>query len=93
MTHKKPLVLRLIALAGAVTITSSCTTTYDYYGRPVYSVDPAIAVAGVAAAGIAGYAIGKNNRDRNYYGNRNYARYDRGYGGGHGGGHGRPCRY
>lgn len=41
-------------------------TTYDAYGRPVQSVDPALAVAGVAAAGIIGYAVANNNND-NYY--------------------------
>jgi hypothetical protein len=41
-----------------------CTTTYDYYGRPVQSVDPGLAAVGVAAAGILGYAIAANNHNR-----------------------------
>ncbi len=59
----------------------SCVTTYDYTGRPVQTVDPVVAVAGVAAAGLAGYAIGKRNRSHHgsYYG---------GYHGGYGYG---PC--
>jgi hypothetical protein len=42
-------------------------TTYDAYGRPVQSVDPALAVAGVAAAGIIGYAVASSNDDDNYH--------------------------
>jgi hypothetical protein len=56
-----------LTLLGAVILSSvSCMTTYDAYGRPVQSVDPALAVAGVAAAGIIGYAVANNNND-NYY--------------------------
>jgi len=66
---------------------SSCTTTYDAYGRPVQSVDPAAAAIGAVAIGAAAYAIGNNN--------------SHGYHGGHhGGGYYRPphhrpphCRY
>jgi hypothetical protein len=35
-------------------------TTYDTYGRPVQTVDPGLAVAGVAAAGLIGYAVANN---------------------------------
>jgi hypothetical protein len=57
-----------ITLLGAVILSSvSCMTTYDAYGRPVQSVDPALAVAGVAAAGIIGYAVANNNNNDNYY--------------------------
>ncbi|MEN9975727.1 MAG: hypothetical protein RLZZ282_1733 [Verrucomicrobiota bacterium] len=65
-------VLALIGLGlGAST---SCMTTYDANGRPVQSVDPAVAVAGAAAAGIAGYAIANSNdhHHKGYY-------YDGGY--------------
>ena len=56
-----------LTLLGAVILSSvSCMTTYDAYGRPVQSVDPALAVAGVAAAGIIGYAVSNNNND-NYH--------------------------
>ncbi len=44
-----------------------------------YVVDPAVAIAGVAAAGLIGYAIGNNN---------NYPRY---YGPAYGGGYYRPA--
>lgn len=54
-------------------------TTYDAYGRPVQSVDPAAAAVGIAAAGVAGYAIGNNNNNKNdhHYHHRGY--YRRGY--------------
>ncbi len=50
--------------------------------QPRYVVDPAVAVAGVAAAGLLGYALGSNrSHHHGYYG----PRYDRPapyYGGG-----------
>ena len=39
-----------------------------------YVVDPAVAIAGVAAAGLLGYAIG-NNHNHSYYGGGYYPRY------------------
>lgn len=45
----------------------SCMTTYDAYGRPMQTVDPALAVAGVAAAGIIGYNAAYNHHHDNYY--------------------------
>ncbi|MES2438867.1 MAG: hypothetical protein V4584_07365 [Verrucomicrobiota bacterium] len=81
-----------ISLAFAVGSSMSCMTTYDANGRPVQSVDPAAAVAGVAAAGLVGYAIGNNNDHHHnnnyyyqrggYYGNgyhRGHSHYHRGY--------------
>ena len=52
----------LVALAG-----TSCMTTYDAYGRPVQTVDPGAAAVGIAAAGLAGYAIGHHNRHHHHY--------------------------
>jgi hypothetical protein len=56
-------------------------TTYDSYGRPVQSVDPAVAIAGVAAAGLIGYAASNNNDHHHrghyrggYYGGGGYYR-------------------
>jgi hypothetical protein len=57
----------------------SCMTTYDYDGRPIQTVDPAVAVAGVAAAGLIGYAAG------NSHGRRHGGGYYRG------GGYYAPC--
>lgn len=45
-------------------------TTYDAYGRPVQSVDPGAATAGVVAAGVLGYALadgGGRDRDRHHH--------------------------
>lgn len=69
----------LTALALAVGANMSCMTTYDAYGRPVQSVDPGVAVAGAAAAGLAGYAIANNNNHhhKGYY----YGGHYRGHGG------------
>lgn len=65
----------LILIGGA----TSCMTTYDSAGRPVQSVDPAVAVAGAAAAGVIGYAIAKDNDDHHHH---HYRRgYYRPYGG------------
>ncbi|BCU75869.1 hypothetical protein llg_05840 [Luteolibacter sp. LG18] len=52
----------------------SCTTTYDAYGNPRESVDP---LAAAAVAGVAGYAIGHNNRPKYYYGGPYYRPYYR----------------
>lgn len=48
-------------------------TTYDAYGRPVQSVDPGLAVAGIAAAGLIGYAAGDDD-DRRGHHHRGYYR-------------------
>lgn len=78
---------RIIRLAAAVVLGAgftSCTTTYDAYGRPQQSVDPGMAVAGVAAAGVLGYALGNSN-DNHHHGNRGYYNGGGGYyRGGHG---------
>lgn len=56
-----------IAVATLVAFTStSCMTTYDAYGRPVQSVDPGLAVAGIAAAGLVGYALASDDDDYDY---------------------------
>lgn len=74
-----------IALATCIGSTTSCMTTYDANGNPVQSVDPGLAVAGVAAAGIIGYAAGNNNGHHDhYYGGPTY--YRGGYYGGYRGG-------
>ena len=85
--NKAP-ILRCLSLflAGACIASSvSCMTTYDAYGRPVQSVDPALAVAGVAAAGLLGYAVANNQSNHCYYGG-GYGYYGGGYYRGY-----RPC--
>ncbi|NQW99168.1 hypothetical protein HQ447_00820 [bacterium] len=70
--------IHLLRLSTAVTLAAfagtslSCMNTYDSYGRPVQSVDPGLAVAGIAAAGVLGYAAANNNndKDRHYRGDR-----------------------
>lgn len=57
-------------------------TTYDSYGRPVQSVDPAVAIAGVAAAGLIGYAASNNNDS--HHGDHHDDHYSGGYYGGGG---------
>jgi hypothetical protein len=77
-----PVLLGLVLGAGSVT---SCMTTYDANGRPVQSVDPGLAVAGVAAAGLIGYAAANNHgHDNHYYGGNRYYRGGGHYYGGHG---------
>ena len=84
--------VRLTALLACVTLGASCTTSYDAYGNPRQSVDPGVALMGVAAAGIVGYALADDDNhsysQNNYYGGgRYYRRGGYGYGGGHYGGH------
>jgi len=68
----------LVALAVSMGASTSCMTTYDANGNPIQSVDPGLAVAGVAAAGILGYAAANNN-DHHYYGGSRYYRGGGGY--------------
>ena len=77
----------VVLLISAIGASVSCMTTYDAYGRPVQSVDPAAATAGVVAAGLLGYALADDNH--NHYNNHHYrnGHYYRGgyYRGGYGG--------
>ena len=72
-----------LAVATFVAFTStSCMTTYDAYGRPVQSVDPGLAVAGIAAAGLVGYALANDDDDdhRHYHkGNYHHSNYHHHY--------------
>jgi hypothetical protein len=71
----KHIAMRLIAglaLIASVGSGVSCMTTYDSYGRPVQSVDPGLAVAGVAAAGLLGYAAANNDNDDHHHHPRHY---------------------
>ncbi|MEO8614919.1 MAG: hypothetical protein ABI600_07260 [Luteolibacter sp.] len=76
-------VLKLSALLFPIGMSTSCMTTYDANGRPMQTVDPGLAVAGIAAAGLIGYAAADNHHHNDYYyGGRGY------YGGGGGYHHG-----
>jgi hypothetical protein len=61
----------VILLAATVVTSTNCSTTYDAYGNPQQSVDPGLAIAGVAAAGLVGYAIADNNNNH-YHNNHHY---------------------
>jgi|AntRauTorckE6833_2_1112554.scaffolds.fasta_scaffold09827_2 hypothetical protein len=85
-----------LTLTAAIAVSSmSCQTTYDAYGNPRQSVDPVTAVAGVAAAGLLGYALSSNNdsgRHHNtsrtsYTSTRYHNSYQTGYYDNHYGGH------
>lgn len=69
--------------AGLALSSVGCMTTYDAYGRPVQSVDPGVAVAGMAAAGLIGAAIANDNDHYHghYHGGYYYAPPPRNYGG------------
>lgn len=74
LLHGSALSVLVVAIGAGV----GCMTTYDSAGRPVQSVDPAVAVAGAAAAGLVGYAIANDNdHHHGYYRPRPYY-----YGGG-----------
>lgn len=72
----------MIALLVCAATSVSCVTTYDAYGRPVQTVDPGMAVAGVAAAGLIGYAIADNNNHHHGYYGGGYCAPRTYYGGG-----------
>ena len=57
----------LSVLVACIGSSVSCMTTYDVYGRPMQTVDPMVAVAGVAAAGLIGYSAANNHHHREYY--------------------------
>ncbi len=69
----------IIVLISAIGASVSCMNTYDAYGRPVQSVDPGVATAGVLAAGLAGYAIAENNNDRHNHHYRKGYHYRNGH--------------
>ena len=84
-----PLSRRFFLLASAslaLVSMTGCYTTYDSYGRPVQSVDPGMAIAGIAAAGLIGYAIADRHDSHRGYGGGHH-------GGHHGGGRRNYCRY
>ena len=74
----KSLIVKLLAVVATALTATSCMTTYDAYGRPVQSVDPAVAATGVVAAGVLGYALANDDGHHHhhhhggYYGRRGY---------------------
>jgi hypothetical protein len=72
--------VRLTALLACAALGTSCTTSYDAYGSPRQTVDPGVALMGVAAAGLIGYALADDDDSYShghYYGGGGY------YGGGY----------
>jgi hypothetical protein len=63
----KSLIIKTVAVLTAIVASTSCMTTYDAYGRPVQSVDPAAATAGVVAAGVLGYAVARDRNDDHHH--------------------------
>lgn len=64
--------LQVTAVLAMIGSSTSCVTTYDAAGRPVQTVDPGLAVAGIAAAGVLGYEIGHDNHHNHYHGGGYY---------------------
>lgn len=65
----------IFSLAVVISLAASsigCQTSYDAYGNPRNTVDPGTAAAGVAAAGLLGYAISKNRHDDGRHKYRHY---------------------
>ena len=59
---------------------ASCTTAYDAYGYPRQVVEPGVAIAGAAAAGLLAYGLANNSGHRHHGYHRSYYRsYDHGY--------------
>jgi len=79
--NARPLILRWAAILLLAAGSVSCVTTYDAAGRPVQTVDPVVATAGIAAAGLIGYALA--NDGGHHHGRGHYH--------GHGGYYGRGC--
>lgn len=85
--------MRLMALALVGAMGASCTTTYDSYGNPRQSVDPAGAAIGAVALGAIAYSVGRSSGKRSEHRRhtrRDYYNHGYGYGGGYYGG--RYCR-
>ena len=72
--------LTMAGIASAVLL-SNCVTSYDQYGRPIQTADPAAVAIGAVALGTIAYSAGKSDgrHQRGHYRSRNY-----GYRGGHG---------
>ena len=90
---------RLVLSGFIACLGVSCTTTYDAYGRPQQTVDPAAAVLGAAAVGLLAYGLASGDDDCDHhsrghgYGHSHYNRHDRYDGGCDSGGYYRPSCY
>ena len=81
--NARPLIFRWAAILLLAAGSVSCVTTYDAAGRPVQTVDPVVATAGIAAAGLIGYALANDGGHHHHRGHGHYY--------GHGGYYRRGC--
>ena len=65
MKHKKSWIKLTVAGIASALLLSNCVTSYDAYGRPIQTVDPAAVAVGAVLLGTAAYAIGHNNSGHN----------------------------
>jgi hypothetical protein len=72
----KTTIQRFILALLMASMSVGCTTAYDAYGYPRPVVDPGVAILGAAAAGLAGYSIGRS-RHRHRHHDHHCARYHR----------------
>ncbi len=82
-------------LVLALMFSGSCTTTYDTYGRPVKSVEPGVAIAGVAAALVVGALIASSSNqddEPSYYDDGYQSYHNDGYQPYYGRSRGYQCR-
>jgi hypothetical protein len=90
----KRTLFRLVAVSMMMLMGVSCTTAYDGWGRPVQTVDPGVALLGVAAAGVAGYALANQRNQRGHWHHPRHFQHPRNrYFHPHRGYYGRDCRY
>lgn len=59
--------LGFLLLAVSVFSVVSCMNAYDSRGRSIQAVDPRVAIAGAAAAGVVGYSLANDHNDHHQY--------------------------
>jgi hypothetical protein len=64
----KAKLLRFVLAGLVASLGVSCTTAYDAYGYPQQVVDPGVAIAGAAAAGLLAYGLASSNNNDCYRG-------------------------
>ena len=79
--RKKSWIKLTVASIASAMLLSNCVTSYDQYGRPIQTADPAAVAIGALALGAIAYSAGKSDGD--YHGGRHYRSRDYGHHGGH----------